>query len=78
MDHTVISLSKESSLGLRSVWFHLYVILNYSDREQIIACQGLKVTPEYQRKKVTWGSIGRSCDVLYPHGGSGYSKLNMG
>lgn len=53
MDHTVISLSKESSLGLRSVWFHLYVILNYSDREQIIACQGLKVTPEYQRKKVT-------------------------
>ena len=53
MDHTVISLSKESSLGLRSVWFHLYVILTYSDREQIIACQGLKVTPEYQRKKVT-------------------------
>ena len=53
LDHTVISLSKESSLGLHPVWFRLYDILSYSDREQIIGCQGLRVTPEYQCKKVT-------------------------
>lgn len=78
MDRTVISLSEESSLGLHPVWFHLHDILNHSDREQTIGCQGLRVMPEYQHKKVTRGSIGRSRDVLYADGGSDYSKLNMG